>query len=199
LYRIPRGRPRSPGHDRAILDAALDVMSKDGYARMSMDAVAQAAGVSRSAIYRRYPRGKAELATTALADLRERSHPAPTDDPRADALRELRRLRRGIERPHGYALLGTVLAEEAHTPELASLFREHVVAPRRQRVATALRRLSLRVDAEVAARMLIGSLYAARLAGERLPPSWPERELDALVDDAAPSVRGGAGFPSSLC
>jgi AcrR family transcriptional regulator len=180
-YRIPRGRPRSARHDRAILDAALDVMARDGYARLTIDAVARAAGVTRAAVYRRYPRGKPELAIAALADMRERSHPEPTGDSRADALRELRRLRRGVERPHGYALLGTVLAEEAHTPELASLFREHVVAPRRERVADALGRLPLRIDPAAAARMLIGSLYAAHLAGERLPASWPERELDALL------------------
>ena len=182
--RIPRGRPRSPRHDRAILDAALAVMARDGYARMSVEEVAREAGVTKAAVYRRHPRGKPELAAAALADLRGRGDVAPSLDPRADVLRELRRLRRGVERPHGYAMLGTVLAEEAHTPELLELFREHVVSPRRERLRAALARLPLRVDPAAATRMLVGSLYAARLAGDRLPRRWPEDELDALLDEA---------------
>jgi len=88
-----------------------------------------------------------------------------------------------LKRPHGYAMLGTMLAEEAHTPELLELFREHVVSPRRERLRAALARLPLRVDPAAATRMLVGSLYAARLAGDRLPRRWPEDELDALLGE----------------
>ena len=83
------GRPRSPALDRAILDAAVHLLSTQGYARMSMDAVAARAGVSKATIYLRYA-GKADLATAAIAHLRETGRPEPTGDLRADLLAQLR-------------------------------------------------------------------------------------------------------------
>ena len=75
---IPRrGRPRSEEADRAILEAALTLMARDGYARMSVDAVAAEAGVSKPTLYLRYP-SKAALATAALAHVREET--APRED-----------------------------------------------------------------------------------------------------------------------
>ena len=50
---------------------------------MSVDRVAAEAGVSKAAIYLRY-RGKADLATAALAHLREGGQRPPTGDLRAD-------------------------------------------------------------------------------------------------------------------
>ena len=58
------GRPRSAALDEAILDAALHLLSTEGYARMSMDGVAARAAVSKATIYLRYE-GKADLATAA--------------------------------------------------------------------------------------------------------------------------------------
>jgi AcrR family transcriptional regulator len=177
-----RGRPRSERIDRAILDAALRLMAAEGYARMSMDRVAAAAGVTKATIYRRYP-GKAALATAALADLRERRPVPASDDPRADLVEELERFRAGIERPRGMAMLGTVLAEEAHTPELIEHFRRDVVLPRRARLREILRRARLRdgLDAETAAAMLVGSYYATYLARGRPPRSWARRLADAVL------------------
>ena len=78
-----RGRPRSPEVDAAILDAALRLLAAEGYARMTVDGVAAEAGVSKAAIYLRY-RSKADLATAALARLRESGRPEPTGDLRTD-------------------------------------------------------------------------------------------------------------------
>ena len=42
---IPRrGRPLSPGYEEAILEATLRLMARDGYSRMSMDAIAGEVG-----------------------------------------------------------------------------------------------------------------------------------------------------------
>src|SRR5690242_18346775 len=90
-----RGRPRSERADQAILDAALDLLSEDGYARMSMDAVAARAGVTKPTVYLRY-KGKAELAGAALAAHAPGDSPAETGDLRADLIAHLGHLRRGI-------------------------------------------------------------------------------------------------------
>ena len=48
------GRPRSAETERAILDAAIDLLVDVGFGGMSMEAVATRAGVGKAAIYRRF-------------------------------------------------------------------------------------------------------------------------------------------------
>jgi len=193
-----RGRPRSKAHDAAILEATLQLMARDGYARTSMDAIAAAAGVTKGSIYRRYA-GKAQLATAALAFLREQRPPQASEDARADLLEELRRFRSGIERPHGMAMLGTVLAEEHHVPELLEHFRRDVVSPRRERVRAILARAPLRdgIDVDTASAMLVGSYYAAYLAGGRPAADWEERVVDAVLEPLRRAASGAAGRAGS--
>src|SRR6266498_2074802 len=47
-----------PGTRQRVLAAALDLVGRDGLARLSMDEVAATAGVSRASLYRLFP-GKA--------------------------------------------------------------------------------------------------------------------------------------------
>ena len=69
------GRPRDPAVEERILDATLRQLAEHGYARMSVDQVAAASGISKPAIYRRW-KGKADLATAAL------NRPADVQSPR---------------------------------------------------------------------------------------------------------------------
>jgi AcrR family transcriptional regulator len=167
-------------------------MARDGYARMSVDAVAAEAGVSKPTLYLRYP-SKAALATAALAHVREQTAPRETGDTRADLVALLRHFRAGVERPFGMAMVGTVLAEEHHIPELFAEFRRRLVEPRRRMVRSVLEGARARgelrtgVDLETAVNALVGSYYAGYLAGGRAPRDWPERTveliLNGLLDD----------------
>jgi AcrR family transcriptional regulator len=186
---IPRrGRPPSRGYDEAILEATLRLMARDGYARMSMDAIAAEADVTKGSIYRRFP-GKAQLATAALAFLREQRPQQVSADPRADLIEELRRFRSGIERPHGMAMLGTVLAEESHVPELLEHFRRDVVLPRRDRLRGILERTQLRqgIDVETAVNLVVGSYYAAYLADGKPRRGWERRAAEAVLEVETPA------------
>jgi AcrR family transcriptional regulator len=182
-----KGRPRSPEVDGRILRAAMRVMARGGYAGMSIEEVAAEAGVSRPTIYLRYP-GKAELATAALASYRDMGRPEETGETREDLIARLRHFRRGVERPFGMAMIGSVLAEEHATPELLSLFRERVVEPRRVEVREvlehALGRGELRkhADLDAAVNMLVGSYYAQYLAGDPFPGDWPDAVVHAVLD-----------------
>jgi AcrR family transcriptional regulator len=181
-----RGRPRTAGLDEAILGAALDEMSRVGYARMSVDAVAQRAGTTKPTVYTRY-RSKAALATAALESMRRRTPRRPTGDARADLVAELTLFRQGALRPHGMSMLGAVLAEEHETPELLERFRRHVVAPRRENLLRILRagveagQIRPTADLELGVTMLIGSLYATYVEGKRVRADWPERVVDAWL------------------
>lgn len=60
-----RGRPRSEGVDRALLEATVELAGELGINGMSMDDLAQRAGVSKASIYRRWP-SKEALVLDAL-------------------------------------------------------------------------------------------------------------------------------------
>ncbi len=180
------GRPRSAALDAAILDAALHLLQSEGYARMSMDGVAARAGVSKATIYLRYD-GKADLATAALAHLRETGRPAPTGDLRADLVAQLRQLRRNAERVAAMPLIGTCLMEEQHTPDLLRLFRERTLQPRRELLrrmlgeAAADGRIAPDGDIDAAVDLMMGAYQSRYISGERFPARWEERIVDALL------------------
>ncbi|HLW46599.1 MAG TPA: TetR/AcrR family transcriptional regulator [bacterium] len=184
---VPRGRPRSPAIDEAILQAAFRLMAAHGYARTSVDAIADAAGVTKPTIYLRFPGGKTEIATKALAYARDRRPVPEAGDTRADLIAHVRRFRAGVSRPFGMAMVGTVLAEEHDTPQLLAFFRTHVIEPRRVILRAALSRArdlgELRPDAdiEMGAQMLVGAYYAQYLAGTPFRDGWDERVVDMVL------------------
>ena len=80
-----RGRPRRAGADGAILAATLELLSEVGVAGLSMDLLAQRAGVGKATIYRRWDSKEALILDT----LRMMSTPIPVPDEgsvRADLL-----------------------------------------------------------------------------------------------------------------
>ncbi len=54
--RTRRGRPRSAELDTRILTITRDVLARAGYAALTMEDVASAAGVGKQTLYRRWPR-----------------------------------------------------------------------------------------------------------------------------------------------
>jgi AcrR family transcriptional regulator len=65
-----------------ILDAAMEVFAQTGYRRASMDQVAEAAGLTRQAVYH-YFRSKADLFRASVETLHEGAHEAETEAGRA--------------------------------------------------------------------------------------------------------------------
>ena len=188
----PPGRPRSGAVDAAILDAALRLLAEAGYSRMTMDAVAAEAGVSKATIYLRY-RGKADLATAALVHMRGSERPGDGVSLRDGLVTLLRQMRANAERVSAMGVIGTCLAEERHTPELLRLVRERTLGPRRERLAALLvgarerGEVAAGADLEAAADMLMGAYQARYLAGGPIPPGWEERLVDTLLAGLAAS------------
>lgn len=185
--RLP-GRPRDPELDDAILASALRLLGEQGYGRMSIDAVAAAAGVSKPTIYRRFAT-KADLATAALASVIDGSARPPDDLAVEPALtRALEHLAQRLRAKHSMALVGTLLAEEEQTPELIALFRERVWALRARLLREVLERARARgevrddVDVDAVVGMLIGSLYAAHLELAKIPRDWAGRVVRIALD-----------------
>src|SRR5262249_60891513 len=62
------GRPRSEVAHQAILDATLALLSEVGFSALTVEGVAQRAGVGKATIYRRWP-SKLPLVVEAFGEL----------------------------------------------------------------------------------------------------------------------------------
>ncbi|MBL8777445.1 MAG: TetR/AcrR family transcriptional regulator C-terminal ligand-binding domain-containing protein [Acidimicrobiales bacterium] len=188
-----RGRPRDGAIDEAVLAATLDELSVHGYDGLAVVAVARAAGTTRQAVYRRWPT-KAALAVAAIAALPEAADLEPTGDHRADLLAELEAFRRGVLRPGGVSMVGSML-QDAADPELRGAYRERIVAPRRRRLrailaaAVADGTLPERTDLDLLVAGCTGTFYALALAGEVPGRDWPDRMVTQVFGEQSTRSR----------
>ncbi len=187
-----RGRPRSAHIEDDVRAATLGLLASQGYTRMTLDQVAAAAGVSKSTIHLRW-KSKADLVTSALESLRLVNHREPSGELGADLTALLVDFAEVILDVRGMTMIGTCLAEEAHTPDLLGLLRTRTVLPRRELLLEALasgrERGILRPDAdhETIVSMLLGALYADYLAGRVVEPGvegWARRVVDIALAGA---------------
>jgi AcrR family transcriptional regulator len=185
------GRPRDTGLDSAILRAAERQLAERGYAGMSMEGVAAAAGTTAPSLRRRF-RDKLDLALAAVSAMRPVPLPRPSGDPRADTLAILESLRAHLARRNGMAIVGTLLAEERRNPELLDRFRKRIGEPAAERLRQALAEgvqlghLQPDLDLDTAASLLTGSLYACYLGRQQVPDDWAERAVGVIWPPAAP-------------
>jgi AcrR family transcriptional regulator len=180
-----RGRPRSQKARAAILAAAVDLLLDQGVARMSMDAVAEQAGVSKATIYRWWP-SKESLALEALlewaaAGLEEHDTGSLRGDLLATVLPWVREVRR---RPFGRAI-ATLIAQAQSDPDFAETYRTHFVERRRRPARAAFERAIARgevgegLDVELALDLVYGPLYHRLLHGHA---PLNERSARAVID-----------------
>ena len=180
-----RGRPRDPGIASAVIRATQEQLSASGYHRMSIDTIAAAAGTTKATIYKRWA-SKADLATAAVFALIEEESPPDTGSARGDLVACMETFRNRIERNRDMGILGALLAEQTHTPELLDLFRERVLRPRRSLIRRVLERAAARgeikdgADLDIAVSMLIGAYYAEYITGREIPEGWAESAVNIL-------------------
>lgn len=147
------GRPRSTQSHRAILEATLEVFAEEGLQGLSIEAVAERAGVGKTTIYRRWTL-KEDMLKEAL-DLFHESIPLPdTGNIRDDLLYMTTKARAVFS---GDSLVGKLvlklIAEIKTNPEIYRVFSEKLIEPRirllRQIVERAQQRGELRADLDV--------------------------------------------------
>lgn len=180
-----RGRPRSERVDAAIIDAAYERLAAVGYEGLTVSSVAEAAGVGRPAIYRRY-RSRADLAAAALSRLAGSSELELPAHPRSAIRLLLGATAASLSTPGAMTLLGSLLSLERRDPELMRIFRVAVFEPR-QRVVRGVLDDAIAggwarpdLDAEVVIDLLFGALMASALKGSVIDGDY----LDRVVDSA---------------
>lgn len=193
--RTPRGRPAKRD---AIIESALDLLARDGYAAASMDAIAAAAGVAKPTIYNHFS-DKAELFATVLEVYSTRSQAAFLDavatidvhsaDLRAELQAAARALLACLVSPSGQAVLRLEVTEATRFPQLIGEMRTQGTARTLDAIAGKFAQLV------VAGRLSgdperIGRQFYDLVLGEPLRCSgFGQREVPADVAERA--VRDG--------
>lgn len=188
----PRGRPRSERSHRAILDAANQLLAERGFVDLTMEDVAERAGVGKTTIYRRWPT-KGTLVFEAFAvDFLSRQPLPHTGSLRGDLLAALRSWIRAVKGTvTGRTLVG-LIAEAQRDPELAQIWGEHFVInvrlQHRLMVERAIERneVGTDVDADVVLDLLYGPAYH-RLLNSHLPLN--DRFAVSVVDTVMAGVQ----------
>ena len=191
----PRGRPRSEKAHKAILDAAAELLLARGLSAVSMDAVAERAGVSKATIYRWWPT-KETLALDALYTEWATVGPSPRDTGslRGDLLALLRPWARlTSSRPYG-RVIAALITEAQTDPVFAAEYRQRVVEPRRDQARAIFRRAIERgeippdTNIEVALDLLYGPLYHRLLHGHApLTDRFTQDVIDMALNGIQPT------------
>jgi AcrR family transcriptional regulator len=169
---IPRrGRPRSEKARNAILQATAELLLHHGPGDVSMDAVAERAGVSKATIYRWWP-SKEMLALDALLDWAGSDTP-PRDSGslRGDVLALIRPWVREVRREPFSRVIAAFVNQAQTDPRFAAAYRSRFVEPRREAMRAVFARAAARgevrddFDVEVAIDLLYGPVYHRLLHG----------------------------------
>lgn len=120
---------RSPAKHAAILKAASEVFLREGYARASVDVIAEAAGVGKQTVYGHF--GDKQQLFLAVVEYAHAAGPVDradlitdTGDPRADLTAAAKWLIRTVTAPEIAALHRLTIAELTHHPELQRSWRD---------------------------------------------------------------------------
>ena len=177
-----RGRPRDKSADQRILKAALDLVERVGFRAVTVEAIAEKAGVARTTVYRRWP-SKATIVMDALLVRVEPEINFPSGTSPIINLRAQMSLLARTFRSRKGVLVRSLLAEAQSDPELKQAFLERWILKRRAaavyviRAAIAAGELAAGTDPEVLLDVLYGGLYYWLLIGIN-PPT--EKHVEAL-------------------
>jgi AcrR family transcriptional regulator len=189
---IPRGRPRDPAINDAILTATRELLVAVGYAGLSMEAVAARARVSKPTLYLRYPTKGALVFDAVFGKTKSFALPET-----GDLLEDLRRTyAMGVDEfaaPEARAALPGLLAEMSSSPELGKLIRALVIEPEYARVRALLERAQVRGDIRADADLslvidaCIGTVLArASILDHPIDHDFGARLVELLVYGMAP-------------
>jgi AcrR family transcriptional regulator len=189
------GRPRDPRIDAAVLRATVELLAETGYSGLLVAAIAQRAGTSKPAIYRRWP-SKAHLVHEAVFPIGAATA-IPDSGSLPEDLREMvRRAMAFLTTPAARAALPGLVGEMAADPTLHSALLERFAGIIGGGLAELLERAAARGEvrgdvtaAELASQLteaiagitLMGLLTRVTGLGSGLGDPWVDRTTSLLL------------------
>ncbi len=181
-----RGRPRDPGANRRILDAARAVAGELGVHGASMSAIADRSGVGKPTIYLRWA-NRREVIVAAIADLRADVPQVEGENVQEELTQALQDDRSLLVSGPESRFLRSALFESAEDVEIGRELSDSILGPRRQRIVEILERgiddgeLRSDIDPGAVADLLIAPLVRGMvLGGDDVSPQIVEQHT-ALV------------------
>ncbi|MGV9212395.1 TetR/AcrR family transcriptional regulator [Micromonospora sp. RB23] len=176
----------------AIRRALMQELAAVGYGRLSIEAVARRAGVSKTAVYRRW-NSKLDLVVEIVAAAAHGKLPVlDTGTLRGDLALLFQAVAHALRHPLASQIIPDLLAEAARNPAIDETLRQ-VLRARQQEIggrliARAVQRgeLPADTDPDAAVDLIVGPLYW-RLAIARQPLT------DSYLDNLVESVAAGLG------
>lgn len=186
-----RGRPRDPRTRAAILAAARMLLERGGLTAVTIEAIAQKAGVSRPTIYRYWPNAPA-VAMAAFLDVTGAPESARnTRSPYAALRAQLHALADAFAAPTGRSVAAMVAAAQSET-ELAKAFRNEFIARNRDATRLLLERciedglIAPPADMELTLDLVFGPLFYRLLMGHApITRGFVDRLLDTVIPASA--------------
>ncbi|HXA91260.1 MAG TPA: TetR/AcrR family transcriptional regulator [Mycobacterium sp.] len=117
------GRPRDPRIDDAVLRATVELLAETGYPGLLVSAIAERAGTSKPAIYRRWP-SKAHLVHEAVFPIGAATTIPDTGSLPEDLREMVRRTMAFLTTPAARSALPGLVGEMASDPTLHSALLE---------------------------------------------------------------------------
>lgn len=184
------GRPRSARADAAILDATLDLLAEGGYAALTMEGIADRAGVGKTTLYRRW-KSPEEVVVAAVSSFVEEIR-IPDSGSVAEDLYLLMRQAVDVYRGRPGKVLPGLLAAMAASEEVGRSVRAHFLEGRRAALATVLQRgiergeLPTDADIELILDFLGGPLfYRILVTGGPLDTDLAHGVVDVVLHGVA--------------
>lgn len=188
------GRPRDRRIDDAVLAATVDLLEEVGYLKLTVAAVAERAGTTKPAIYRRWPT-KAQLVHEAVFPLEGRAQAVPPGDDLRSDIASLVSI--GVEllsRPAARAALPGLMAETAGDAatqgEVLARFGPGTWGWLTQRIDDAVAAGAVRagVDSSTVLELIAGSTFVATAVRppDQLGSEWVDHIVDIIVRGIAP-------------
>ena len=194
--RVGQQRPggRAARVRAAILEAVFDLLADVGYERLSIDEVAQRAGVHKTTVYRRWPT-KAELVMDSACESSVQNVPIPDMGTLHGDLQQLARgVVSNIGTEPGSQTTLAIVAAAAASPELASSLhtfwaeRLTLSAPIIER-AKARGELPPSADANLIIQALIGPIWIRLLlTGETIDQDLADQTAALIADLVRPTI-----------
>ncbi|SCG72763.1 TetR/AcrR family transcriptional regulator [Micromonospora coxensis] len=182
---------------RAIRRALMQELAAVGYGRLSIEAVARRAGVSKTAIYRRWSSKLELVLETVVAAAGSKLPALDTGTLRGDLALLFQVVAHALSHPLASQIIPDLLAEAARNPTIDQTLQQVLRAKQQEiggrLIARAVERgeLPAGTDPDAAVDLIVGPLYW-RLAIARTPLT------DTYLDTLAGAVAAGLGAGGEL-